>query len=91
MAVEFVEQLCDVPALQLGERGVAVLIDCGSLLSERRRFEPWGLQRGSNGARGQNLLNGKELPGKCTLDVAVGDRLTVSTPGGGGWGSPDDD
>ena len=62
-----------------------------SLLSERRRFEPWGLQGGGNGARGQNLLNGKELPGKCTLDVAAGDRLTVSTPGGGGWGSPDDD
>ena len=62
-----------------------------SLLSERRRFEPWGLQGGSNGARGQNLLNGKELPGKCTLNVAVGDRLTVSTPGGGGWGSPDSD
>ena len=27
-----------------------------------------------------------ELPSKCRLVVEEGDRLTLETPGGGGWG-----
>jgi N-methylhydantoinase B len=30
----------------------------------------------------------KRLPGKTNVRVAVGDVLSVSTPGGGGWGKP---
>ena len=60
-----------------------------TLLTERRRCSPWGLAGGTAGARGRNLLNGKELPGKCELEVVVGDVLTIMTPGGGGWGHPD--
>ena len=59
-----------------------------SLLSERRSFSPWGLKGGGEGKRGTNLLNGKILPGKCSVDMTVGDRLTIQSPGGGGWGIP---
>ena len=59
-----------------------------SILSERRQFCPWGLHGAEPGAKGQNLLNGEELPGKCTLEVKPGDRLTIKSPGGGGWNSP---
>lgn len=57
-----------------------------SLLTERRRSQPWGLQGGESGECGRNTLNGKELPAKCTLKVQAGDRLRIETPGGGGWG-----
>ena len=58
-----------------------------TLLTERRRNRPWGLQGGEPGAAGENLLNGAPLPGKQSLQVRAGDRLTIKTPGGGGWGS----
>lgn len=57
-----------------------------TLLTERRRHAPWGLAGGSPGARGRNLLNGRELPPKAQVAVGPGDRLTIETPGGGGWG-----
>ena len=57
-----------------------------TLLTERRRFAPWGLSGGEDGAKGENLLNGQSLPGKCSLTVDAGDRLEIRTPGGGGWG-----
>lgn len=57
-----------------------------SLLTERRVLQPWGLQGGSSGAPGRNLLNGELLPGKITVEVKPQDLLTVETPGGGGWG-----
>ncbi len=57
-----------------------------TLLSERRRHAPWGVAGGAAGATGDNRLNGEPLPGKVMLSVAAGDRLTVATPGGGGWG-----
>jgi 5-oxoprolinase (ATP-hydrolysing) len=59
-----------------------------SILSEHRVGAPFGLQGGAPGARGQNLLNGRELPGATSLDVVAGDRLTLLTPGGGGFGAP---
>ena len=59
-----------------------------TLLTERRRFAPWGLAGGSPGARGINLLNGRVVPGKAELSVRRGDRLRIETPGGGGYGTP---
>jgi 5-oxoprolinase (ATP-hydrolysing) len=59
-----------------------------SVLSERRRSQPFGLEGGLPGAAGHNLLNDVELPGAASFDVAPGDRLTILTPGGGGFGSP---
>ena len=63
-----------------------------SLMGERRRHGPWGLAGGAPGAMGEDWLlrrtgERERLPGKVTVDVEAGDRLTVLTPGGGGWGS----
>jgi N-methylhydantoinase B len=57
-----------------------------TLLSERREHAPWGLQGGQPGCKGENRLNGVPLPGKISRYVEPGDRLTIVTPGGGGWG-----
>jgi N-methylhydantoinase B len=57
-----------------------------TLLTERRRRAPWGLAGGGDGACGENRLNGELLPGKVSIPVKAGDRLSVATPGGGGWG-----
>lgn len=62
-----------------------------SLLTERRVSRPWGLgaaeidQHDQQGQAGRNLLNGREVPAKCFLQLQVGDRLRIETPGGGGW------
>jgi N-methylhydantoinase B len=66
-----------------------------TLLSERRRFAPWGLRGGEPGAAGINRLidaAGREerLPGKFRRLVHPGDRLVIETPGGGGWGAADE-
>ena len=61
-----------------------------SLMGERRRLQPWGLNGGQGGACGEDWLHtahgAERLPGKCTVEVEAGDRLRVLTPGGGGWG-----
>jgi N-methylhydantoinase B len=57
-----------------------------SLIGERRRHAPPGAQGGEPGARGRNLLNGEELPGKTTGTLRAGERLRIETPGGGGCG-----
>jgi N-methylhydantoinase B len=59
-----------------------------TLLTERRRHAPWGLANGRAGQAGRNERNGVALPGKISLELQRGDRLTVMTPGGGGWGAP---
>jgi N-methylhydantoinase B len=59
-----------------------------TLLTERRRHRPWGLQGGGDGGAGENWLNGQPLPGKVSLRVQPGDRLTICTPGGGGYLAP---
>jgi N-methylhydantoinase B len=57
-----------------------------TLLTERRRHAPWGLQGGAAGQPGENLLNRRALPAKVCFTAGAGDRLTIRTPGGGGWG-----
>lgn len=64
-----------------------------SLLSDRRRFSPYGLDGGEPGAPGRNLRRRpdgewQELPGKCSVEMEAGEVLRVETPGGGGHGSP---
>jgi N-methylhydantoinase B len=58
-----------------------------SLITERRRHPPPGAHGGQPGARGRNLLDGHELPGKVTGVLSAGQRLRIETPGGGGDGS----
>ncbi len=57
-----------------------------TLLTERRRYAPWGVGGGEAAAPGENRLNGECLAGKTMVSVQSGDRLSVATPGGGGWG-----
>jgi N-methylhydantoinase B len=62
-----------------------------SIQSERRNFAPKGLAGAGDGQRGKNLLihgddSTEVLQGRCTLEVKKGERIVISTPGGGGWG-----
>lgn len=57
-----------------------------TLLTERRSTQPWGVNGGGDGMHGENRLNGRPLPSKVHLDAESGDRLTVMSAGGGGWG-----
>jgi N-methylhydantoinase B len=57
-----------------------------SLLSDRRRHQPQGINGGEHGKVGENLLNDEKLPPKVSRELEEGDVVTVKTPGGGGWG-----
>jgi N-methylhydantoinase B len=57
-----------------------------SLLTDRRRHPPQGVERGEPGEPGKNLLNDEELPPKVSREMEEGDVVTVRTPGGGGYG-----
>ena len=63
-----------------------------SILSQRRTTVPYGLHGGGVGQRGRNILRrvgtdaDVELPPIVSIAVRPGDRLTLETPGGGGWG-----
>ncbi len=63
-----------------------------SLLTQRRVYAPYGMQGGTPGALGRNLLlrvegTAKVLAGLTQISVEPGDRLVIATPGGGGYGS----
>ncbi|MBU1626192.1 hydantoinase B/oxoprolinase family protein, partial [bacterium] len=61
-----------------------------TILSDRRKFPPYGLAGGESGKRGQNLLirdnAEKELAGKVTFNAKEGDIISIRSPGGGGFG-----
>ncbi len=61
-----------------------------SVISERRRFTPYGLDGGDCGLKGRNILiSGKKrtlLGSKFNIKVEPGNRLRIETPGGGGYG-----
>ncbi|MCH9682192.1 MAG: hydantoinase B/oxoprolinase family protein, partial [Deltaproteobacteria bacterium] len=57
-----------------------------SILSDRRQRGPFGLAGGAAGAVGQNRHGNHVLPGRARIDGQPGDRVTIETPGGGGWG-----
>ncbi len=74
-------------------REIELLADADvTLLADRRRFRPYGLAGGEEGAAGRAAVvkaeSGKEieLEGKCSAKLASGDVLRIETPGGGGWG-----
>src|SRR5579862_733240 len=65
----------------------------GSILSDRRRFGPYGLAGGKAGLPGKNtlMIDGKRgktttLPSKTVFDAPEGSILRIESPGGGGWG-----
>jgi len=63
-----------------------------TLLAERRKFRPYGLEDGGEGAAGAawvikaDTVQETRLPGKCTNQLHAGDAIRIETPGGGGWG-----
>jgi N-methylhydantoinase B len=68
-------------------RAIRALEPCAlSLISERRAVAPRGAQGGSDGAKGRNLVNGRDVGAKAALDLGAGDLVRIETPGGAGWG-----
>ena len=62
-----------------------------TLLADRRKRGPYGLNGGEDGARGKTItvhLDGtrEELPGKGSVRLKKGERVRIETSGGGGWG-----
>ena len=65
-----------------------------TLLSERRKFQPYGLAGGDPGAPGNATLitpNGAtSLPAIFSASARKGDVIRIESPGGGGWGPKSD-
>ncbi len=66
-----------------------------TLLTSHRETEPYGLNGGEAGARGENSLvcwDGtiRLLKGNDEVQVEAGDMIVIKTPGGGGFGSPEE-
>jgi N-methylhydantoinase B len=72
-------------------REVELLTDARvTILSDRRRIQPYGLNGGESGALGRTVLissNGERvLAGKDSTHACAGDRIRIESPGGGGYG-----
>jgi 5-oxoprolinase (ATP-hydrolysing) len=70
-----------------------------SLLTERRSRAPYGLAGGEEGKMGINTWKKQlstggtrniNLGGKASVQLGAGDSLIIDTPGGGGWGRPEE-
>jgi len=64
-----------------------------TLLSDRRKRGPYGLNGGNDGQPGRVRVirtNGEQhdLPAKGSVRLAKGERVRIETPGGGGHGKP---
>lgn len=67
-----------------------------SIVSERRVYQPFGMDGGGSGMSGKNTLVEKtvdggerlvNIGGRKDFLVKEGDRVIIETPGGGGWGT----
>jgi len=72
-------------------REVELLTDARvTILSDRRKTRPYGLNRGEPGAAGRTVLINSHgelvLGGKESVHAKAGDRIRIESPGGGGWG-----
>ncbi|KAJ0334997.1 hypothetical protein COL922a_009924 [Colletotrichum nupharicola] len=70
------------------------------IISERRVHQPYGMLGDENGESGANYWVQKMEDGgerwinigpRGQVDMKTGDRCVIHTPGGGGWGIPDED
>ncbi len=63
-----------------------------SMITDRRKFAPYGIEGGKPGKRGKNTLisrnKARPIAAKATFDVKKADSISIETPGGGGWGKP---
>lgn len=70
-----------------------------SILSDRRVYAPYGMAGGKPGKVGENFAfkrNGDRLQrinlgGKAVINLEPGEVMQINTPGGGGWGVPDEE
>jgi N-methylhydantoinase B len=72
-------------------REVELLTDARvTILSDRRKTQPYGLNGGEPGAPGRTVLITEKgerlLAGKDSVHANAGDRIRIETPGGGGYG-----
>lgn len=62
-----------------------------SLLSDRRRLAPYGLDGGEDGQRGRGAIihrgRARAITSKGSWQLEAGDCVRIETPGGGGYGS----
>ncbi|GLK85842.1 hydantoinase B/oxoprolinase family protein [Ancylobacter defluvii] len=76
-----------------------------SYMSDRQKVSPWGIHGGGEGAKAELFIKrqgsdewltatqafNKVSPSKfANVPVRPGDRVKISSPGGGGWGAPAD-
>jgi N-methylhydantoinase B len=59
-----------------------------SFMAERTTFPAPGLAGGGPGGRGDVRVNGRRVNNRVQHVLEQGDRVLVSTPGGGGYGPP---
>lgn len=71
-----------------------------SILSDRRVYRPYGMAGGYGGQKGENLafkfneqleMEAINLGGKAIVHLVPGEYIQINTPGGGGYGTPDDE
>jgi N-methylhydantoinase B len=67
-----------------------------SILSNHRVIPPFGLHGGEGGQVGKNYVVRQDqtveiLDSNATVAMQSGDLLVIETPGGGGWGFPEED
>jgi N-methylhydantoinase B len=65
-----------------------------SLLADRRKRAPYGLQGGDDGKMGDAFIisdgRSQKIRSKGSWELKAGDRVRIETPGGGGWGAADE-
>jgi len=59
-----------------------------SFMAERTRFPAPGLAGGADGGKGDVRINGRRIDHRSQHVLERGDRVRLSTPGGGGYGPP---
>jgi N-methylhydantoinase B len=61
-----------------------------SLLADRRKRRPYGLQGGGEGEAGKDFIirdgRARRIGSKGSWELEAGDRVRIETPGGGGFG-----
>jgi N-methylhydantoinase B len=62
-----------------------------SLLADRRRLAPYGLNGGEAGVCGQDSIireddDARRIQSKGSWQLEAGERVRIETPGGGGYG-----
>jgi N-methylhydantoinase B len=73
---------------ELAFRSVSERPLTAAFLADRLREGPAGILGGEPGATGAVSVNGVAINPKRQCQLQPGDLLTLSTPGGGGYGEP---